>query len=87
MVGKAHLAAYPDRKERATQPLQRVHMDLITSSVKSIEGYLYALVVVDDATDYRWVYGLKTKCENFAAVKKWYSDIADLRARFPLIEP
>ena len=45
----------------------------------SMEGYKYALVITDCCTGYRWLYGLKTKDEVLMAVKKWYSDIAELR--------
>jgi len=44
-----------------------------------MEGYKYALVITDCCTGYRWLYGLKTKDEVLMAVKKWYSDIAELR--------
>ena len=44
-----------------------------------MEGYKYALVITDCCTGYRWLYGLKTKDEDLMAVKKWYSDIAELR--------
>ena len=68
MVGKAHLEPYPDRKERATNPLGRVYVDIFSSSVISIEGYRYALLIVDDASDHKWVYGLKTKDDTLAAL-------------------
>ena len=86
MVGRAHLVPYPGRKERCTKPLERVHMDLFSSSVKSVEGHLHALIIVDDATDLQWIYGMKTKDEVLPSIKKWYSDISDLRAIHPLIE-
>jgi hypothetical protein len=60
MIGKAKLQPYPKSKEHARRPLERVYMDIMSSSVTSIEGYDYALVITDDASMYRWVYGLKT---------------------------
>jgi hypothetical protein len=52
--------------------------------VKSFEGYDYALIVTDDATMYRWAYGLKTKDDSNAAIRKWVSDIVEIRIRHPL---
>ena len=43
------------------------------------------LVSVDAATGYRWIYGLKTKDDALKVVKRWYSDIADLRAKHKLV--
>ena len=86
MAGKGRQQAYPNEKERATVPLERVYIDSFSSSVVSIEGYSYALVIVDCATDMRWIYGMRTKDDTLPRIKKWYSDIADLRAKFPLIQ-
>ncbi len=46
--------------------------------------YNYALIITDDCTGYRWLYGLKTK-DILKAVKKWYSDIAELREMHTLL--
>ena len=59
--------------------MNRIYMDLMSSSVVSLEGYKYALVITDCCSGYRWLYGLRTKDEVLMAVKKWYSDIAELR--------
>ena len=82
MMGKSHLNNKPGRKERSDKPLSRVYMDIFSSSVTSIEGHNYALVITDDCTGYRWLYGLKTKDDILRAVKKWYSGIAVLRTYF-----
>jgi hypothetical protein len=60
-------------------------MDSFSSSVKSIEGYYHAVVCVDKQTGYRWLYGIKTKDKIILVVKRWYSDIADLRAKHKLV--
>ena len=60
-------------------------MDSFLSSVKSIEGYNHAIVFVDAATGYRWLYGLKTRDDAIKALRKWYSDIADLRTKHKLV--
>jgi hypothetical protein len=50
----------------------------VTSIELIIEVHNYALITTDDCTGYRWLYGLKTKDDILKAVKKWYSDIAEL---------
>ncbi len=61
-------------------------MDSFSSSIKSIEGYTHAVVLVDDqVAGYQWVYGMKTKDEMIKVVKQWYSNIADLRAKPKLV--
>ena len=84
MLGKSHLEIRPRSREHAIRPLERVYMDIITSSVVSMEGFKYALVIVDDASMYRWVYGLTDKSKANDAARKWICDIADLRARHVL---
>ena len=49
MIGKATLEDLPKAKEVITKPLYQIHMDSFSSSVRSIEGYLHALVLLFDA--------------------------------------
>ena len=56
-------------------------MDLFSSSVTSIERYNHAIVFVDAATGYRWLYGMKTKDDAIKAFRTWYADTADLRIK------
>jgi transposase InsO family protein len=60
-------------------------MDIFSSSVTSIEGHNFALIITDDCTGYRWLYGLKTKDDILKAIKKWHSDIAELRETHTVI--
>ncbi len=60
-------------------------MDSFSPSIKSIEGYNHAVVLVDNQTGYRWVYWMKTKDEMIKVVKQWYSYIADLQAKHKLV--
>jgi hypothetical protein len=52
---------------------------------KSVEGYLDAVVLVDNQAGYQWIYGIKNKDETIKVVKQWYSDVADLSARHKLV--
>ena len=76
MIGKATLEDLPETKKVITKPLYQIHMDLFSSSVRSIEGYFHALVLVDAATEYRWRYGMKTKDDELKVGKRWYCDTA-----------
>jgi hypothetical protein len=60
-------------------------MDSVSSSVTSIEEYNYAVVFVDCNSGYGWVYGMKLKSDMLMVVKKWFSDIADLRQKHKLL--
>ena len=85
MLGKAHLEDFPQRRKKVVPPLYQINMDSFSSSVKSIEGFFHAVVIVDSHSGYRWIYGMKTKDEMINVVKRWYSDIADLRAKHKLV--
>ncbi len=60
-------------------------MDSFSSSVKSIEGYIHAIVFVDAATGNSWIYGIKTKAGIIKVLRTWYSQIADLRTKHELV--
>jgi ribonucleotide monophosphatase NagD (HAD superfamily) len=46
---------------RATRPLQTVFVDLWGPVTSSMEGFVYALLLVDEFTSYTWVYFLSNK--------------------------
>ena len=55
MIGKSTPEGLPKLKDRAPEPLYLVNMDLFSSSVTSIEGYNYAvvlLIVIPDTDGY-----------------------------------
>ena len=56
----------------------------MTATTRSLEGYHYALLLVDKATRFRWVYGLKAKDETFNVIQRWWADISRIQARHPL---
>ena len=60
-------------------------MNSFSSSVESIERYNHAIVFVDAATGYRWLYGTQAKDDAPKARRKWYSDIVDLRPKHKLV--
>ena len=72
MIGKSTLEDLPKLKDHAEKPLHQVNMVIFSSSVQSIEGYFYAVVLVDCNSGYRWIYGMKLKSDMLKVVKKWY---------------
>ena len=52
MLGKSTLENYPELLEPASRPLERVNMNLYTSTVTSIEGYTHAVVFTDSHGEY-----------------------------------
>ena len=53
MIGKVYQEIRPRSPEHAQWPIERVYMDIMSSSVKSIEGHNYALIITDDVSMFR----------------------------------
>ena len=86
MIGKCQRQDLPaSRTTRANDPLAQVNWDLMMVNEVSIEGYRYAMILTDSFSGFIWVYGLKTKDQTLGALKKWYCDIAPIRAKHALI--
>jgi hypothetical protein len=79
------LEEFSKLRSRADKLLKRVNIDSFSSSVVSIEGYSHAVVIVDCHSRYRWLYGMKTKDDMLKVIKKWYSDIVDIRQKHDLV--
>ena len=68
LAGKMHANPFPISYTRATKPLELVHMDLKGPiQVKSIAGYYYWIVFIDDHTRFKCGLGLRKKSEAFGA--------------------
>ena len=86
MIGKCQRQDFPSaRTTRTKHPLEQVNWDLMMVNEISIEGYRFAMILTDPFTGYIWVYGIKTKDQTLGTLKKWYCDIAPLRANNKLI--
>ncbi len=73
MIGESKIQNFLGLAKRATRPLGNVNFDLIVSTLRSIEGYFYVVLYVDDhtgITGYKWLYGLKTKDEALNTAKR-----------------
>jgi hypothetical protein len=71
-----------DRDDRATRPFQRVHADLMqmTGEMLGTTRSRYVLVIVDEYTDYVWIYLLpnKTADEVSTVFMRWYRAVKNL---------
>ena len=81
MIEKSTLENYPGSKdkEQDPQPMALVHMDVYSSSVTSIEGCNYALIITYSCSEYRWQYGMKPRDEVLAMSKRWVAETADIQ--------
>ncbi len=52
MLEKATLEEYPGARGQKVPPLYQINMDSFSSSIKSIEGYNHAVVLVDNQTGF-----------------------------------
>jgi hypothetical protein len=73
MLGKSTLENYRGSMDLASELLGRVHMDLYSLSITSIEGYNHAIIFTDSNSGMRWQYGMKTKDETLDMAKRWFS--------------
>jgi hypothetical protein len=85
MLGKAQRNDLPGLSPTIYKPMEQVHWDLLTATTPLLEGYYYAILLVDKATRFRWVYGMKTKDETDSKLRRWWADTARIRARHSLL--
>ncbi len=90
-MDKNILENYPGLMEPSQHPLARVHMDMYSSSVTSTEGpwsseeYNNTLIFTDSHGEFSWQFGIKTKDKTLTMAKRWFAEIADLGAKYPLL--
>ncbi len=85
MIGIATLEDFHKARQVKVKPLHQINVDSFSSSIPSIEVCNHAVAFVDKCTGYRWIYGMKTKDQMNNFVKRWYSDIANLRTKHRLV--
>lgn len=68
----SHLGTLP----RSSTPLYRIHCDLVGPfPVPTLSGFLYTMVLIDDATRMNWITLLKSKSQAFLAFKHFHSSM------------
>ncbi len=82
MLGKSNFEHYPGLLDQPHNPSE-VYM--YSTSVTSMEGYNHTLIFTDGHGELRWHFGMKTKEETLIMAKRWFAEIADLRAKYPVL--
>ena len=89
MKGKAHQAAYgklPSDRNKATRPLERVHLDVCgPMQVESLSGSKYLLVIVDEFSRRAWGFCIKQKSEAAGKILNWCRE-ASVKLSLPIVE-
>lgn len=68
--GKKLRGPFPSSKSRTTDILQLIHSDICgPMPIKSLGGYLYYIIFVDDFSQRTWIFYLKHKDEAFDVFK------------------
>ena len=64
--------------------LEKVHLDIVHGDCVSLGGFKYALLLVDTATRYTWMFGLKTLtgASIISALEDFRSEAGSLPTRF-----
>ncbi|KAH9689176.1 retrovirus-related pol polyprotein from transposon RE1 [Citrus sinensis] len=61
-LGKCHMQHFPSIETSTTQPLELLHADLWgPAPITSSQGYSYYLSILDDYTQYTWIFPLTAK--------------------------
>ena len=72
-MGKQTRSSHSGKLPRSQIPLYRIHCDLAGPfPTQSIGGYLYTMVLIDDATRKNWIILLKCKSHAFNAFKQFH---------------
>nr|GEY28454.1 putative ribonuclease H-like domain-containing protein [Tanacetum cinerariifolium] len=81
LKGKQHKASCKSKLVNSmTKPLHTLHMDLFgPTSVSSISHKWYCLVVTEDFSRFTWTFFLKTKDETSGILKKFITEIENLK--------
>ncbi|KAI3746199.1 hypothetical protein L6452_08623 [Arctium lappa] len=66
---------FSDSNSTTVLPFDSVHCDLWTSPVPSKTGYEYYMVLLDDFTQYTWVFPMKFKSETFSKISQFHKYI------------
>jgi hypothetical protein len=60
----------------AVKAFDLLHLDLWTSSVVSVSGSKYYLIILDDFTHYLWTFPLKLKSDTFTTLSNFFAYVA-----------
>lgn len=84
-MGKQTLSSHSGKLPRSHVPLYRLHCDLAGPfPTQSLSGFLYTMVIIDDATRKNWIILLKCKSHAFDAFKQFHTMICN-QTSFPVV--
>jgi hypothetical protein len=67
-----HTRPFRVSSSRALSQFDLMHCDLWTSPVRSISGFKYYLVILDDHTHYLWMFPLRLESDTFATLANFF---------------
>jgi hypothetical protein len=75
-LGEHTRLPFHSSSHRAEHPFDLIHLDLWTSSVVSVSGSKYYLVILDDFTHYSWTFSLKLKSDTFTTLSNFFAYVS-----------
>jgi hypothetical protein len=72
-LGRHSRLPFSTSTSRAVQAFDLVHCDLWTSSVLSLSGYKYYLVILDDYSYFLWSFPLRLKSDTFTTLTHFFA--------------
>jgi hypothetical protein len=72
-LGKHTRLPFHSSSHRVKHPFDLIHLDLWTSSVVSVSGSKYYLVILDNFTHYLWTFPLKLKSDTFTTLSNFFA--------------
>jgi hypothetical protein len=75
-LGKHTRLPFHSSSHRAEHPFDLIHLDLWTSTVVSVSGSKYYLVILDDFTHYLWTFPLKLKSDTFTTLSNFFAYVS-----------
>ncbi|CAL2245419.1 unnamed protein product [Prunus armeniaca] len=72
--GKMHKLPFPTDHVKVTIPFQKIHSDVWgPSRMKSVDGFRFYVIFVDECTGYMWLYPLYNKSEVYATFLRFHA--------------
>ena len=82
MLGKFVKASFPRSDTKSKGVLDLVHLDIFgLMLMKSLRGYEYYVIFIDDFSRKAWIYFLKTKDEVFSCFKEFKTLVANVTGK------
>jgi hypothetical protein len=80
-LGKHTRLPFCSSSHRTEHAFDLMHLDLWTSSVVSVSGSKYYLVILDEFTHYLWTFPLKLKSDTFTTLSNFFTYVSNQFSR------